>query len=75
MVSFSNVTGPDKPDANATRNESRGFWAVDTSYYKGDVVSSDGNSWVAKVDHWSNLWNKPPGTSTGSSDTWVFICL
>lgn len=72
-VSFSNITGPDKPDANATRNEGRGFWTVSTSYYKGDIVSSDGNSWAAKIDHSSNPSNKPPSTSAGSSDTWVLF--
>lgn len=72
-VAFSNITGPDKPEGGATRNEGRGLWTTSISYYKGDIVSSDGNSWVAKVDHTSNPTNKPPSISTDSSATWVLF--
>lgn len=70
VVSFSNIAGPGKPEDNATRNENRGPWTTYTPYFKGDIVSSDGNSWVAKTNHMSNSSNKPPSTSAGSSTTW-----
>lgn len=71
VVSFSNVTGPDKPEAGATKNEFRGAWTLGTAYRKGDVVTVDGNSWGAKLDHRATSGNRPPVLSTGSSSTWL----
>lgn len=70
-VAFSNITGPDKPEAGATRNENLGSWSASTLYTKGDVVSFGGNSWVAKHDHTSTTGNRPPVNSTDLSSTWL----
>lgn len=71
VVSFSNVTGPDKPEAGATKNEFRGAWTTGTVYRKGDVVTTGGNSWSAKLDHTATSGNKPPALSSNLSSTWL----
>lgn len=70
-IAFSNITGPDKPEAGATRNENVGAWSASILYTKGDVVSFAGNSWVAKLDHTSTTGNRPPVDSAELSSTWL----
>ena len=70
-VSFNNVTGDDKPEPGATRNEFRGAWTSGAIYRKGDIVTINGNSWGAKLDHTATSGNRPPIFSTGLSNTWL----
>lgn len=59
-VSFSNVTGEDRPVPYATRNEYQGNYRYNRRYTKGDVVFFRGNGWSARKDHLARYSNRPP---------------
>lgn len=59
---------------DATRNVFRGDWATAVAYQVGDVITVDGSTWTAKVDHTSaNGTNNPPALPTTSNTWWLLL--
>lgn len=55
---------------DATRNVYRGAWVTATAYKVGDVTTSSGSSWSARVDHTSSNGTNNPPTLPTTSNTW-----
>lgn len=69
-VSWSSISGANKPANNATRNIYKGPWAPANSYVIGDSVLNQNSTWVALADHISSGLNAPPSLPTASNSYW-----
>lgn len=72
-TNWGGISGAGKPANNATRNVSRGAWAVGVAYDIGDVVSKDGSSWSALAVHTSSAAILPPTLPTTNNSYWALF--
>lgn len=72
VISWTGVTGENKPADNATANNFRGEWSpASVTYAKGDEVLLAGSTWGCSVAHVSSAGSVPPTLPTTSNTYWA----